>query len=271
MAIVLNRSYPCALVQVPEAQVYPDTDRYKLFPGINSWDVAVQVRASGREVLRLGQSGLDTDASFDNVAATLSLFRGQYLFIRAGNAQDAPTYKPQIVGEVGTFIDAIRPSGGGIEQAYAGIQIPIDAAISGLQADGEVTEAYVITSPGRTDSDGVIQAMVPGEVTEPMVTSTGTATILEHLISTGEPARRENLTIAGEQQTIVVEADTPVEGIECEVSRIVWETDTTPKASVIRQGSLFRIDGGDWRFIAIRQTSSGSRIVDASRTLGHAS
>ena len=263
MAIIVDRSYSCDITLAAEKQ--PDTERIILYPGstsgavFSSFDIAHTRESRGNVFIRLGVNRQTDQRQFQSVVNIIDAnydtdnpSESNYVFINEGSTDSVQ----QIRSVAKTFADARRT--GGFFTSYAGVEFQIEKRLT--TADDDLDVVYIITSPGRMDSDGTVQALIPGQPgPDAKQTKPGTIKVVDFLYLGAEPSRRSNITIGDDTRSVLIAGEPPLEAVE----GIVYGLD----ANAFERAREIMFDGKLFRIAEAQQLAANQRIVHLLRDI----
>lgn len=121
------------------------------------------------------------------------------------------------------------------------------------------TMPYIITSPGRLDTDGVTQAQIPG-ASLPSPLEKARYTVTEHSITGRIPQRFQTTIEGGVRTTVELSGEPGSEFLRGEMTRIQGDHLLLPNLT-------FEVDGNQYKFVEATQFSKGNYEVSMSRDL----
>ena len=270
MAVDVGNTYPVEILAIPGGRLRPDTDRFRLFPEVRNLDlIAYRPNVDffdPNRYLELLSSGTNRSGTFNDLIERITLFLDAWIYIKVKDIT-VPFYL-QITGATRVGLNVFA------RFAAFGIRIPVTGVVSRTTSSGveaipphvynQIETAYIITSPGRQDSDGVTQAVPPGiptEISDPPVTlADGTARILDFQLVGTLASQVENITVDGEAKTVIIGGKSPTEGCELQLFGIQLQ-------EYLASNVRMRLDGLEWNITRAAQISSESYLVQIVRDI----
>ena len=239
MAIRIGRVYPIEHIETPVDRRFEDRDRIRLRPentfGFNnafyydSYNIGLDRISDPVIQLLFGAQGVDKEAA----VRVLTPFVGKYVYWRHGLSTN-PTEFYRVIKNV--FVGVTANS-------------VFMTLTSGASSDDRTAmeELYIITAPGRRDSDNIVQKTPPSFVpVQPKVLEKGSAEVLDYRIQGKTPDLVSNYTIGDSVSLLTVQGDQSYISCTVETARIFFDD--------YSNGSQMRMDGHIWRIEHIIST-----------------